>query len=103
MAFISKDFVTCLMTWSSALHVHVTQPQQGPVPVLDSWLFLFKLLIRIRRLRIVVQCKVASQRVRGADDPMVIVCFSFMGVQKCVSCHLVLFSICGPAGTEQLP
>lgn len=44
-----------------------------------------------------------SCRVRGAQYPVVVVLFSFVGVQESVSRHLVLFAICGPAGIKLLP
>lgn len=68
----------------------------------DVRVCLCELLVVSRWVWVVEKQKPVSRWFRGAQHPMVVVLFDFMGVQKRVSRHLILFAICGPAGTQLL-
>lgn len=90
-----------MMWYLSALFIHATA-WEWIVLDLDARFCQGGLLVVSRWLWVVEKYKSISRRVRGAEYPVVTVLFSFVGVQKGVSRHLILFAICGPAGTQLL-
>lgn len=69
---------------------------------LDARIFLCELLVVSRWLWVAEKYESIPCGVRGAQYPVVVVLLSFVGVQEGVSRHLILFAICGPAGTQLL-